>query len=231
MKYLNLQQLGEDYSVRLSKFTRILGNHQQGVSSLLYGFILAFLLAGLSFAGEPRGTEPLAEISGEIITAEELNKSLGTKLAQLEEQIYNLKRQELDSLIAQRLLAKEAAKRGISVAALLDAEVTAKVGLVTETEIENFYQANKARMPGDDADVRQKIRAFLQKQLLDARRNQFVGALRSQGNVVVWLQPPPEIRVEVSTDGAPVRGAADAPVTSSNSPTLSARSASKPIRH
>ena len=174
----------------LSKFTRILGNHQQGVSSLLYGFILALLLAGLSFAADPRGAEPLAEINGEIITAEELNKFLGTKLAQLEEQIYDLKLQELDSLIAQRLFAKEAAKRGISVAAFLDAEVTAKVGLVTENEIENFYQANKARMPGDDADVRQKIRAFLQQQKLNARREHFVGSLRSQGNVVVRLQPP-----------------------------------------
>ena len=38
-------------------------------------------------------------------------------------------------------------------------------------------------------------------------------SLRSQGKVIVRLQPLPVIRVEVSTQGAPVRGAADAPVT------------------
>jgi protein-disulfide isomerase len=95
----------------------------------------------------------------------------------------------------------------------LDAEVTAKVSLVNEKEIEDFYQQNKARMRGEETEVRQKIRAFLQQQKLNARREAFVESLRSQGKVVVRLQPPPAIRVEVSTEGAPVRGAADAPVT------------------
>jgi len=155
----------------------------------------------------------LAEVNGEAITTEELNRALGAKLAKFEEQIYDLKRRELDSLIEQRLFAQEAAKRKISIAALLDAEVTAKVGIVTEKEIEDFYQANKARMRGDEADLRQKIRAFLQQQKLNARREAFVEFLRSEGRVVVRLQPPAAIRVQVSTEDAPVRGAADAPVT------------------
>jgi protein-disulfide isomerase len=155
----------------------------------------------------------LAEVNGEAITTEELNRALGAKLAKLEEQIYDLKRRELDSLIEQRLFIQEAAKRKISVAALLDAEVTAKVGLVTEKEIDDFYQANKARMRGDETEVRQKIRAFLQQQKLTARREAFVESLRAQGKVVVRLQPPAAIRIQVSTEGAPIRGAADAPVT------------------
>jgi hypothetical protein len=78
---------------------------------------------------------PLAEINGEAVTAEDLDQALGVKLTKLQEQLYALKRVELDVQIGQRLLAQEANKRGVSVAALLDAEVTAKVGLVTETEI------------------------------------------------------------------------------------------------
>ena len=38
-------------------------------------------------------------------------------------------------------------------------------------------------------------------------------ALRSQAKIVDRLQAPPIVRVEVPVDGAPVRGAADAPVT------------------
>jgi protein-disulfide isomerase len=196
----------------LSKFTRILSNQQRAAGPLLYGLILGLTLTGLSVAAEP-GAEPLAEVNGETITVKDLEGALGARLSKLEEQIYDLKRQELDSLIARRLFAQEAAKRGISVPALLDAEVTAKVSLVTEKEIEDFYQANKARMRGDDTEVRQKIRAFLQQQKLTGRREAFVESLRSQGKVVVRLQPPPAIRVEVSTEGAPVRGAAGAPVT------------------
>lgn len=183
------------------------------VRALFCGLILALALHGSLFGADSSKNESLAEVNGETITVEELKRALGAKLANLEEQIYDLKRQELDSLIAQKLLVQEAAKRKISVAELLDAEVTAKVGLVTETEIDAFYQANKARIRGDEAEIRQKIRAFLQQQKLTARREAFVESLRSQGKVVVRLQPPPAIRVEVSTEGAPIRGAADAPVT------------------
>jgi protein-disulfide isomerase len=197
----------------LSKFIGILNNRQHGVAPLLYGVILALTLTEPLFAADVPGVEPLAEVNGETITAKDLEGALGARLSKLEEQIYDLKRQELDSLIARRLFAQEAANRGISVPALLDAEVTAKVSLVTEKEIDDFYQANKARMRGDETDVRQKIRAFLQQQKLTTRREVFVESLRSQGKVVVRLQPPPAIRVEVSTEGAPIRGAADASVT------------------
>jgi len=78
---------------------------------------------------------PLAEVNGEELTVEDLDRSLGVKLTKLPEQIYSLKRAELDAQIAQRFLAQEANKRGMSVAVLLDAEVTAKVSLVTEIEI------------------------------------------------------------------------------------------------
>jgi protein-disulfide isomerase len=167
----------------------------------------SLLLAGAQVA------ELLAEVNGEPITTTEIERSLGTKLSKLEEQIYSLKRQELEAHIAQRLLAQEAAKRGVSVTSLVDTEVTAKVGLVTEEEIETFYQANKSRLRSDDAGVRDSIRAHLQQQKLAAGRQRFVESLRAQSKVVVRLQAPPVVRVTVATDGAPIRGAKEAPVT------------------
>ena len=163
-------------------------------------------------AGNEMGV-PLAEVNGQAVTAEDLDHALGVKLTELQEQIYSLKRAELDGLIAQRLLAQEAGKRGIPVAALLDAEVTAKVGLVTETEIEAFIQENRSQLKGDGAEIRDKIRASLQQQKLAEQRNKYVQSLRARGTVVDRLQPPPVVRVQVSTDGAPIRGTADAPVT------------------
>ncbi|MFN0071465.1 MAG: thioredoxin domain-containing protein [Chloroflexota bacterium] len=152
-------------------------------------------------------------MNGQAVTAEALDHALGVKLMELQEQIYAVKREQLDELIAQRLLAQEAGKRGIPVAALLDAEVTAKVSLVTETEIESVFQENKARVQGNESEFREKIRASLQQRKLAAQREQFVQVLRAQGTVVDRLQPPPVVRVEVSTDGAPIRGTEDAPVT------------------
>src|SRR5919109_188693 len=142
-----------------------------------YGLIFALTLSGSSFGADSSKNQPLAEVNGETITTEELNRALGSKLSKLEEQIYELKRRELDALIEQRLFAQEAAKRGISVPALLDAEVTGKVGLVTEKEVEDFYQTNKGRLSGDEGALRQKIRAYLQQQKLAAQRQSFIESL------------------------------------------------------
>jgi hypothetical protein len=158
-------------------------------------------------------TEPLAEVNGDRITGKEVERALGVRLSKLEEQIYQLKRQALDALIARRLLAQEAAKRGISVAALLDSEVTAKVEPVTEQDIDAYYQANKQRLTGSDATVRQNVRGLLQQQKVTDRRQLFVASLREQATIRVNLEPPPVVRMVVSAVGAPVRGAAEAPVT------------------
>src|SRR5262245_1202380 len=117
--------------------------------------------------------DTLAEVDGVAITSEEVEKPLAGQLSKLEEQIYNLKRQRLDTLINDKLLEKEAAKRKLTVPALLDAEVTSKVGLVTEQEIEKFYQDNKAQVKGEDPQVREKIRTYLQNQKLQTRREAF----------------------------------------------------------
>src|SRR5215831_6942965 len=137
--------------------------------TILWALMLLMALGLLAAAPAPAASEPLAEVDGQAISAEEVEKAVAAQLTQLEEQIYNLKRQKIDALIAERLLAREAATRGITVQALLDAEVTAKVEPVTEPEIETFYQANKARLKGDEATVREQIRAYLQKQKLAAQ--------------------------------------------------------------
>jgi protein-disulfide isomerase len=157
--------------------------------------------------------DTLAEVDGIAITSEEVEKPLASQLSKLEEQIYNLKRQRVEALINEKLLAKEAAKRGVSVPALLDAEVTSKVGLVTEQEIEKFYGQNKAQLKGEEVKLREQIRTHLQNQKLVTKREEFLKSLRSQAKVVVNLKPPPIVRVTVSVDGAPFRGPANAPVT------------------
>jgi len=180
---------------------------------MLSGSLLAGMVGAAWVDAEVTTTPPVAEVNGEAISAEELDQALGARLRKLEEQVYELKRQQLDALIADRLLAQEAAKRGTSVTALLDAEVTAKVGLVTEQEVEAFYQGNKDRLRGEEAAVRPRIRTYLQQQKLAAQRARLVESLRSQGKIVDRLQASPIVRVEVPVDGAPVRGSADAPVT------------------
>lgn len=156
---------------------------------------------------------PIAEVNGLAITTQDLDATLGVKLMQLEEQLFQLKRQELDALIGKHLLAQEAARRGTSVPALLDTEVTSKVPLVTEKEVEDFYQANRTQFSGNEAEIRKNLRASFQEQKLTAQRARFLQSLRSQATIVDRLQPSPMLRLNVSGSGAAIRGPADASVT------------------
>jgi protein-disulfide isomerase len=175
--------------------------------------LLAFMAEAPSTGAQPPAAEPLAEVNGDAITDKDLERALGTRLSNLEEQLYSLKRQGVEALIAERLLAQEAARRGVSVSELVDVEVRAKVEPVTDAEVDAAYQANKARLPGNEAAGRVQMRALLKQRKTAARRAAFVSALRAQANVTVRLQPPSIVRVAVPTDGAPARGPAEAPVT------------------
>jgi len=170
------------------------------------------LSASLGYA-ENLSPVPLAEVNGEAVTAEDLVRRLRVEKKKLQERIYGIKREQLDALIARRLLIQEADRRGMSVASLLDAEVAAKVDLVTETEIESVYQTNTSNLQGSETELKEKIRASLQERKLAAKWEQFIKLLWTQGTVVDRLEPPPVVRVEVGTDGAPIRGEKDAAVT------------------
>src|SRR5437016_8762636 len=142
-------------------------------------WILLFLLESSLPTNAHAAGDVLAEVDGVAITSEEVEKSLAGQLSKLEEQIYTLKRQKVDALINDKLLANEAAKRKLTVPQLLDAEVTSKVGLVTEQEIEKFYQENKAQLKGEESSVRDQIRSHLQNQKLATKREEFLTSLRS----------------------------------------------------
>jgi SurA-like N-terminal domain len=129
------------------------------------GFLVSLLVAATigpsSLQAQGRSqSRPLAEVNGQVITEEEVDSAIAAPLAKLQEQIYNLRRQRVEATIRDRLLAQEAARRGISVQKLLDTEVTFKVGLVSEEEIERRYQASKGQSKADvdEATIRDQIR-------------------------------------------------------------------------
>jgi protein-disulfide isomerase len=165
----------------------------------------------------PPDRPPLAEVNGKPIAADDVEKALGNELRKLEEQIYNLKRQRLDAMISERVLADEAATRGTTVAKLLDAEVTSKVGLVSETDLEAYCDKHKAECAAtedQDADSkRATVRNRLQNQRLAGRRAEYIQTLRAAADVKVFLKAPPVFRAAITEGTLPVRGEKGSPIT------------------
>lgn len=193
----------------------------------LAAFVSAGLaVAGVAFAvaqGQPASpssaakapatsSAPVAVVDGQAITSEELDAALGMSLAKLEQDIYTLRRDRLEAMIGEKLLAREAAKRGVEVKDLVATEITAKITPVTEAEVNGFYDANKARLP-DSPDIKGQIKQFLENQRTQTRGQAFIAELRKSSKVELALAAPPVRRTALKTDGAPVRGNASAPVT------------------
>jgi protein-disulfide isomerase len=170
--------------------------------------------AALSGAAQAQERDVLAVVNGVPITAAEVDAKLGASLAKLQEQIYTLQRAQLDAMIEERLLSAEAAKRGITLDALTQAEINARIQPVTTADASVFYEANKARLQGGTfAALQEQIKTHLTSQRLTARRQEFVASLRGNAVVSVLLEAPEPFRSEVPIAGAPVRGNPNAPVT------------------
>ncbi len=182
------------------------------------GFILLGLFAGrYALGGEvkEKKKEPgvAARIDDQVVTLEELKQVLAPQLSQLEEQKYKLMESKLDELIAERLLAREAKQRGVTVEDLLKAEVSSKVPEVTEADVTSFITQNKGRLRDETAELRLKVRDYLREQKEAQQRKTFVASLEQSAKVQRLLEEPEPIRVTVKAEGAFAKGPKDAPVT------------------
>jgi protein-disulfide isomerase len=128
----------------------------------------------------------------------------------LEIQRYQVLKEKLDELIAERLLSLEAAKRGVSVQQLSQDEIVAKVPAATPEQVKTFYETNKDRIQQPLEKVAERITAYLQQQGQEQRRQTLLKELRPHYPVTVALPAP---KIEVASDGEPAMGADGAPVT------------------
>jgi protein-disulfide isomerase len=180
---------------------------------------MAGLLVAMALEASAQGTPPppkdaAATIGNEVISMSELEKGSATELASLEEQRYRVLDRRLGAMIAEKLLTLEAKKRGVSLEALMQAEVTAKVPAVTGEDVNAFISQNRERLPkGDEADLKVKVADYLHRLQLNQRTEAFVNSLRGQTPVQVFLKPPDPVRVNVDSKGGFARGPDDAAVT------------------
>ena len=153
----------------------------------------------------------LATIKGESITAGEVEDSLLPLIFDVQEQVFKLRKNELELSINDALLTQEAQKRKITVEALLEAEVKPKP--VTEQEAQAFYDQNKDRVSGAFAETKDAIKQYLEQNELRRAERTFVEKLRATATIQTFLVAPESPVFAISTNDQPSLGSADAPVT------------------
>ncbi len=192
-----------------------------GASALIV--LAAALAAAPALAGskkpEPAKAEPakpaaqaLAVVEGETITTADVDARAASQLAQIRSQEFAIRERALDDLIADALVKKAAAARGVSTSEYLRVEIDQKVAAPSDEEKKSTYERFKGRLGGmSEEEAMKRIDDGLRQQRAEERRQALLGELRSKASVRVLLEPP---RTEVAAAaGAPAMGPAGAPVT------------------
>jgi len=162
-------------------------------------------------AAAPAASSPAAVIGDKAITLAELDAKAAGALVKVRQDEYEARKQVLDSMINDEIMAKEAAAKGKSKEELLKAEVTDKVADPAQAEVDTFYEQNKARFGAQTKEqLAPQITTMLKAQKTTEAQRAYLKTLRAKYGVKTMLEPP---RVEVAVDDDPSKGPAKAPVT------------------
>jgi protein-disulfide isomerase len=156
----------------------------------------------------------VATYNGGKITAGELEKEVRPQIADLENKMYQARKQTLEQMAMERIVKAEATKAGLSEQDYIRKRVEeSPVQQPTEAQERQFYDRLKSggQIPPDATfeSLKDRIGAALVNQQRQAQMQKVVGELQKQANLKVDLPQP---RVQVAADG-PTRGPKDAPVT------------------
>jgi protein-disulfide isomerase len=155
----------------------------------------------------------VAVVDGTPITQAELDGALAMQLSEVEERLYDLRKERLEDLIAERLIAAEAKRRGMTVEALEQQEIDGAVTPPTDAEVAALFERYKNQAKGSPERLKAFIREQLQERKRDEQRRAYVSTLEKPASVDRRLTPPAPRRASLAVDEAPVRGEVSAPVT------------------
>lgn len=129
-----------------------------------------------------------ATIKGEKITSGDVEDALLPLIFDVQQQVYKLRKDELELSINDTLLDQEAQKRQITTNALLAAEV--KPNPVTDQQAQTFYDQNKERVSGDFTQTKDAIRQYLEQIEVRQAERAFVEKLRAAATIQTFLVAP-----------------------------------------
>jgi hypothetical protein len=159
----------------------------------------------------------VAEIDGRKITLQELDARWQSmdpaEQARVSQLLYQNRRNVLDQMVGDLLIEDAAKAAGMPVEQYLQQETEKRLQPVTESDMKQFYEANRERTQGRTFEQLQgPITEFLAGQRRLQARAQLVDDLKKKGSAVRVLLDPPRQNIEIAAH-SPTMGPATAPVT------------------
>ena len=167
-------------------------------------------------APEPKDTSSVvAQIGQKSLTLNQLNQLIKAQLEQAEQEyqqkLYELRANMIDEYLSDAALKLELAQQKQSdIRVFLESEVVSKIPPITDDEINQFFEENKARLAEmPESEVRPQIEGFLTQQKARGAVQAYVQSIRQKHKATDLLEPP---RIKVEAKGFS-KGPEDAPIT------------------
>jgi protein-disulfide isomerase len=149
-----------------------------------------------------------ATVNGVRISKLDIAAATQQRIKELQQQVIDARKREVDLQINSILLDAESKKRGINTTKLLEAEVVAKVIAPSEAEAQAFYNQNKARINAEFTKVKGDIIAYLTEERQRDTAKRFADRLRAAATVRISneavtppLTPAARARVFATVNG------------------------------
>jgi len=165
---------------------------------------------GLEGAGPP---EVWARVGDLPITREEVERPIQPQVTEAVRKLYDVRRQMLDRLIAQRLLELAAREKNVTVEKLIEDEIKSKVSPVTDDDVKGFVIAQKKGERTVQAAGEEAIRNRLYNQRYYQTFYSYIQKLREEFPVDIYLEEPSIPVRKVATLDDPWTGPRMAAVT------------------
>jgi protein-disulfide isomerase len=183
----------------------------------LFFTLAATLLACSSAPAQQGGTDAAARVGDRTITVKELDDRWRAAdpggHSDATQKLYEGRRNALDEIVAEMLVAEAAKGKGLSPDAYVEAEISRRAKPVTDADVVAFYQSNLNQMQGRSLDVMGPvINRYLQEQQEAAARQALIAELKKGGPALRVLIDAPRHDVTLAATD-PVLGNTKAPVT------------------
>ncbi len=175
--------------------------------TLLQPMGLAVLLVFSAACPRPPsdGDVPVAQIDGQPITMNELDRVAGRDL-------YKVREGVLQRMINDRLLENAAKRAGLARNDYLRQQLEQRSEPVTPTEAEGFFERNKERMPAFAGKAFEEVKAKIFQRMGEERRHRAAGILSEELRGKADIRMNLHAVVQVDATG-PSKGVANAKVT------------------
>jgi len=173
---------------------------------------ILLVLSTASVAAETSKHDPIiATVGDTVITQSQVDLKGGNRTIELAQELFKVRSQYLYIMLSDAILDKEAAEKGLTTNKLIDQEISNKVLLVTQQDI-NAYIASNPQVK-DVNGYQSKVGIYLKVERHKKAKRDYVNTLFKKHKVRLAMYRPPELPpIKVAGNHEVISGKNGAPI-------------------